>query len=33
MKVLVVCARRYNGHELWTFLGVLQEAEIEFEVV
>ena len=33
MKVLVVCARRYNGHELWTFLGVLQEAEIDFEVV
>lgn len=33
MKVLVVCARRYNGHELWTFLGVLQEAEIDFEVI
>ena len=33
MKVLVVCARRYNGHELWTFLGVLQEAGIDFEVI
>lgn len=33
MKVLIVCARRYNGHELWTFLGVLQEAGLDFEVV
>ncbi len=33
MKVLVVCARRYNGHELWTFLGVLQEAGVDFEVI
>ena len=32
-KVLVVCARKYNGHELWTALGVLQEAGILFEVV
>lgn len=32
MKALVVCARRYNGHELWTTLGTLQEAGIEFEV-
>lgn len=32
MKVLAVCARRYNGHELWTALGVLQEAGIDFEV-
>jgi len=32
-KVLVVCARRYNGHELWTALGVMQEAGLEFEVV
>jgi putative intracellular protease/amidase len=31
--VLVVCARRYNGHELWTALGVMQEAGITFEVV
>lgn len=33
MKVLVVCARRYNGHELWTFLGVIQDAGIDFEVI
>ncbi len=33
MKVLVICAQRYNGHELWTFLGVLQEAGLEFEVI
>lgn len=33
MKVLVVCAQRYNGHELWTFLGVLQEAGMDFEVI
>ncbi len=33
MKVLVVCARRYNGHELWTALGVMQQAGIDFEVV
>lgn len=33
MKVLVVCARRYNGHELWTALGILRKADIKFEVV
>jgi protease I len=33
VKVLVVCARRYNGHELWTALGVIQESGIDFEVV
>jgi putative intracellular protease/amidase len=33
MKVLVICARRYNGHELWTLLGVLHEAGLEFEVI
>lgn len=33
MKVLVICAKRYNGHELWTALGVIQEAGIDFEVV
>jgi len=33
MKVLIVVARRYNGHELWTTLGMLQEAGHEFEVV
>ena len=32
MKVLAICARRYNGHELWTALGVLQEAGIDFDV-
>lgn len=31
--VLIVCARRYNGHELWTSLGVLQEHGHTFEVV
>lgn len=33
MKVLIVVARRYNGHELWTTLGILQEAGLEFEVI
>lgn len=33
MKVLIVVARRYNGHELWTTLGTLQEAGIGFEVI
>ena len=33
MRVLVVCARRYNGHELWVALGVLQKAGHSFEVV
>lgn len=33
MKVLVVVAQRYNGHELWTALGVLQQHGIEFEVI
>lgn len=32
-KVLVVCAKRYNGHELWTALGVLQGRGHTFEVV
>ncbi len=31
--LLVICAKRYNGHELWTLLGVLQEREHTFEVV
>ena len=31
--VLVICAKRYNGHELWTLLGVLQERGHAFEVV
>lgn len=33
MRVLVVCAQRYNGHELWTALGVMQEHGLEFDVV
>lgn len=33
MKVLIVVAKRYNGHELWTTLGILQEADIGFEVI
>src|SRR5882672_1852858 len=32
-RVLIVCARRYNGHELWTLLGVLQNRGHSFEVV
>ena len=31
--LLVICAKRYNGHELWTLLGVLQERGHTFEVV
>lgn len=31
--VLVACAKRYNGHELWTALGVLNERGHTFEVV
>lgn len=31
--ILVVCARRYNGHELWTALGVIKERGHSFEVV
>jgi putative intracellular protease/amidase len=32
-RVLVICAKRYNGHELWTLLGVLQRRGHTFEVV
>lgn len=32
-NLLVICAKRYNGHELWTLLGVLQERGHTFEVV
>jgi putative intracellular protease/amidase len=32
-RVLVVCARRYNGHELWTALGIIKEAGIAFDLV
>jgi len=31
--VLVVCARRYNGHELWTALGVIQERGHTFDLL
>jgi putative intracellular protease/amidase len=31
--VLVVCARKYNGHELWTSLGILQERGHTFDLV
>lgn len=33
MKILVVCSRRYNGHELITALGIVVKAGLEFEVV
>jgi putative intracellular protease/amidase len=33
MKVLVTCAERYNGHELWTALGVMGKRGHTFEVV
>lgn len=32
-NLLVICAKRYNGHELWTLLGVLQARGHTFEVV
>lgn len=32
-SLLVICAKRYNGHELWTLLGVLNERGHSFEVV
>lgn len=31
--ILVVCARRYNGHELWTALGVIRERGHTFELI
>lgn len=31
--VLVICARRYNGHELWMLLGTLHNKGHTFEVV
>ncbi len=30
--ILVVCARRYNGHELWTALGVIRKRGHTFEL-
>lgn len=32
MKVLILVARRYNGHELWVSLGVLQSRGHTFEI-
>lgn len=32
-KLLIICAKRYNGHELWTLLGILQKRGHSFEVV
>lgn len=31
--VLVLCARRYNGHELWTALGVIQRRGHTFDLI
>jgi putative intracellular protease/amidase len=31
--VLVLCARRYNGHELWTALGVMKRRGHTFDLV
>lgn len=31
--VLVVCARRYNGHELWTALGVIRQRGHTFDLI
>lgn len=31
--ILVVCARRYNGHELWTALGVIKQRGHTFELI
>lgn len=30
---MIVCARRYNGHELWTAFGVLKERGHTFDVI
>jgi putative intracellular protease/amidase len=32
-RILVVCARRYNGHELWTALGVIKQRGHTFELI
>jgi len=32
-KLLVICAKRYNGHELWTLLDVVVHRGHSFEVV
>jgi putative intracellular protease/amidase len=31
--ILVVCARQYNGHELWTALGVIKQRHHTFELI
>lgn len=31
--LLVICAKRFNGHELWTLLGIVQNRGHTFEVV
>jgi putative intracellular protease/amidase len=31
--ILVVCARQYNGHELWTALGVIRQRGHTFELI
>lgn len=31
-RILVVCARRYNGHELWTALGIFKRRGYAFDV-
>lgn len=33
MRALVIVARRYNGHEFWTALKVMKDADIEFDVM
>lgn len=33
MKVLIVVAQHFNGHELWTSLGVLKQRGHTFEVI
>jgi len=32
MKVLILVARRYNGHELWVSLGILQDRGHTFDI-
>lgn len=31
-RILVICARRYNGHELWTALGIFKKNGFAFDV-
>ncbi len=32
MRVQIVCARQYNGHELWTAFGVIKHNGIQFDL-